>query len=698
MKQIQEAIDSLKRKNGTLNTRFLSEKYIEEFSLKPEAKILLDNGIRNPQDIYDFENSTDDKCPGINGLRCPDLAKRRFINYKNGYVPQCKKCRNWRNQEKAHNKRFDKTNPDHVLKKYNIDVKSIKDSDYRYHSHFIGIIKENLLLNTNGKIEGQRINRNYFDDRGLLEAYNLLIKYNIVNAECLYKYENNDSGLCECGSEKRFIEYGLGYKDNCEECSRSKYNWMKLDYKTVDLELDEVLNYISIESGKYSTSNIKKLSETTINKIVHRTKYLVDASISERLYHIENNLYSVKKCSHCSRDNRSFISSISGYKETCSSKCGYANVDYDKRTLLIRAKLFEHHINKFNAVNEELGEDYTVGLFSREEYINTKYPNINFKHSCGHNYVLGLDYQGSYKCPKCFRSRSNQQYKIFDFINTQISDEVLYDDRKLLNGQELDILVPERKFAIEYNSNNFHSFGINTYTPFNNADDESLKKDNHLNKTEMCEDLGIQLFHIFSSDNQEIWKSMISNKLGLSNKIYARKCIIKEVDNKEAKEFQELNHLQGSVNASIKLGLYYEDELVSLMTFGKARYTKTAEYELIRFCSKLNTSVVGGASKLLKYFERNYSPKSLVSYANRRWSTGNLYNQLGFDLSHVSKPNYFYFQGNDGVLESRVKYQKHKLSKVLENFDPNKTESENMYLNGFRKIYDSGNLVYIKNY
>ena len=262
----------------------------------------------------------------------------------------------------------------------------------------------------------------------------------------------------------------------------------------------------------------------------------------------------------------------------------------------------------------------------------------------------------------------------------------------------MDILVPERKFAIEYNGNSFHSFGINTYTPLNNADEESIKKDNHLNKTEMCEDLGIQLFHIFSSDNQEIWKSMISNKLGLSRKIPGRKTIVKEVPNKEAKEFQEFNHLQGSVNASVKLGLYYNDELVSLMTFGKSRYTKTAEYELIRFCSLRNTTVQGGASKLLKYFERNYSPESIVSYANRRWSTGNLYKQLGFNLSHISKPNYFYFRGNDGALESRVKFQKHKLSKILEKFDCNKTETENMYENDYRKIYDSGNLVFIKNF
>ena len=586
--KIQDAIDTLKRKNGTLNTRFLSEKYIEEFGLRPEAKILLDNGIKNPQDIYDFENSTDDNCPGINGLGCPDLAKRRFIHYKNGYVPHCKRCGNWRNQEKAHNKRFDKSNPQHVLDKYKIDVLKIKDSDPKYHSHFIDIIKENLLLNTNGKIEGQRINQKYFDNRGLLEAYNLLMMYDINDAEGLYRYENNDSGLCECGTPCRFKNYSEGYIKQCEECY-----WR------------------------------------THNKLRH-----VDR-ITER---------------------------------------------FGNTKLL------------------GLDDTYEISGFCRDSYINKEDITLIFNHSCGHTYERDSKYQGAWHCPKCFSVRSKEQYEIFDFINTSINDEVLYDERKTLNGLELDIYVPERKFAIEYDGIAFHSFGKSNYGFLNNASEESLKKDNHLIKTEMCEDLGIQLFHVFCSDNQEIWKSMISNKLGLSRKIPGRKTIVKEVPNKEAQRFQELNHLQGSVNASIKLGLYYNDELVSLMTFGKSRYTKTAEYELIRFCSKLNTTVQGGASKLLKYFERNYSPKSIVSYANRRWSTGNLYKQLGFDLSHISKPNYFYFKINENILESRVKFQKHKLSKILEKFDPSKTETENMYENNYRKIYDSGNLVFVKEF
>ena len=118
----------------------------------------------------------------------------------------------------------------------------------------------------------------------------------------------------------------------------------------------------------------------------------------------------------------------------------------------------------------------------------------------------------------------------------------------------------------------------------------------------------------------------------------------------------------------------------------------------MRFCSRLNVSAVGAAGKLLAYFEKKYSPVSIVSYADRRWSRGKLYNALGFKLDHMSRPDYWYWNRKKGIymLESRVKYQKHKLQDLLPNFNPELSESENMKRAGFMKIYDCGNLVFVK--
>ena len=131
------------------------------------------------------------------------------------------------------------------------------------------------------------------------------------------------------------------------------------------------------------------------------------------------------------------------------------------------------------------------------------------------------------------------------------------------------------------------------------------------------------------------------------------------------------------------------------MSFGKNRFSSEVEWELLRFVSKKYISVVGGASKLFKHFVNNYSNGlGIVSYSDRRYSQGNMYSKLGFKFSHNSQPNYFYFK-NSLHLESRQKYMKHKLSNLLEVFDESLTEVENMKNNGFNRIWDCGNSVWI---
>ena len=220
------------------------------------------------------------------------------------------------------------------------------------------------------------------------------------------------------------------------------------------------------------------------------------------------------------------------------------------------------------------------------------------------------------------------------------------------------------------------------------------------------EEQGYQLFHIQSIHwnnpiKKEIWKSIINNKLFNSYKIYARKLKIIDLSNHKTfvKKFLNENHLQGSCGYKIAYGLCNEkNEVYSIMTFGKSRFDKNIEYELLRFCNLKNTSVIGGANKLLKHFERTIKPRSLISYANRDWSQGNLYETLGFEYSHTSKPNYFYIDMNEKII-NRMSAQKHKLKNLLnENFDENLSERDNMINNGYRIYYDTGNLVYHKNY
>lgn len=292
-------------------------------------------------------------------------------------------------------------------------------------------------------------------------------------------------------------------------------------------------------------------------------------------------------------------------------------------------------------------------------------------------------------CNPIGSSKSGYEIQLIDFITSNISDEILRNNRTTLNNEyELDIYIPKMKLAFEFNGLFWHN---------------ELNKDNnyHLEKTEICEKNEIQLIHIWEDDwryRQDIIKSIILNKIGaIKNKIYARKCVLKEInDNKIVKDFLIKNHLQGNVSSLVKIGLYYEDELVSLMIFGKKRNHLGQKnipnhFELLRFCNKLDINVIGGASKLFKYFIDKYQPKEITTYVDRSYSQGLLYKILGFNFINKTEPNYYYII-ND-IRYNRFNFRKDIL--VKQGFDKSKTVHQIMIERKFYRIYDSGNLKYI---
>lgn len=287
-------------------------------------------------------------------------------------------------------------------------------------------------------------------------------------------------------------------------------------------------------------------------------------------------------------------------------------------------------------------------------------------------------------CPRCAKKESKIE---LDFLQ---NFKGWRKDRAVLKGRELDAYFEDRGFGIEVNGVYWHS------------EAQGKGRDYHLEKTRECEAQGIKLFHFFDLELQnkgEICKSMINNALGDTKRVFARECEVREISAKDAKEFCELNHIQGACIDKVRFGLFASGELISVMTFGKSRYNKAYEWELLRFCSKVGYSVVGGASKLLKAFERVYLPQSLVSYGNRRWcnSVANVYKALGFEYKGDTLPNYFYIV--DGALQNRQNYQRHKLNKIF-NYEFNEvlTENEIMSLYGYERVYDCGNLIYCKEY
>lgn len=331
-------------------------------------------------------------------------------------------------------------------------------------------------------------------------------------------------------------------------------------------------------------------------------------------------------------------------------------------------------------------------------FIEAKKPVTTYSVELGFNYsyLFQLFNRLGYDIP-IFKGKGISISKAETHICQWLDDnKISYIPQYKIGKKKIDIVIPDYNLAIEYNGID-HSYGKHTYSRLNNWLEED--RNIHKNREKLLQENGFRLIQIFENEwlnktKQTIWKSILASNLGLNNKIYGRHCNINLVDTKECTKFLEDNHIQGNCRSSVKLGLYYKEELVSVMTFGIPRISKKYQWELIRFSNKLNTTVIGGASKLFNHFIENYEPKHIVSYCDKRIFNGQLYETLGFTLSHISLPNYFYFN-NSSKLEPRQKYQKHKLNAILPIFDPKLSERENMYNNGYRRIWDCGNKVYV---
>lgn len=281
---------------------------------------------------------------------------------------------------------------------------------------------------------------------------------------------------------------------------------------------------------------------------------------------------------------------------------------------------------------------------------------------------------------------SKEEKHLAKFI-TDFGFEVITNTRDLIHPYEIDIFVPQLNLAIEYNGLPWHS------ELFGNKDSEY-----HLNKTIMCQNKGIKLIHIFSNDfynNKSIVESILRNALGKNeNKIFGRKTKVAEISKKLSASFLRENHLKGTSGCNIAIGLFHNDELVQVTTYGKPRFNKSHSYEVIRSATKINTTVVGGFSKIHDFFTKNYCSigDTILTYADRSISNGGVYEKTGFIFDKFTKPGYCYTKKN--LVYSRYEFQKHKLINI-EGYSKDKTEWEIMKENKYDRFWDCGNSIFI---
>jgi hypothetical protein len=283
--------------------------------------------------------------------------------------------------------------------------------------------------------------------------------------------------------------------------------------------------------------------------------------------------------------------------------------------------------------------------------------------------------------PEGIGRQSNSELEIMKYL---LDNNVRLEKLKKIGSSkmEIDLFLPDYNLAIEFNGLYWHS-------------DKFRDKNYHLNKTKECLKQNINLIHIFEDEwkyKKDIVLSILNNRININGyKIFARNCDVKLISNKICSDFLDSNHIQGKVNCKVNIGLFHKDELVSVMTFSKGRLALNAnkeEWEMVRFCNKLNTTIVGGASKLFKYFLNSYEPTIVNSFSDIRYFDGKLYEKLGFSKISTTKPNYWYITNNKRL--HRFNFTKSKL--IKEGFDPSKTEFEIMAERKILKIYDCGNV------
>ena len=458
----------------------------------------------------------------------------------------------------------------------------------------------------------------------------------------------NDVGLCRvCNSPTKFLGVNKGYSKHCSyKCSNS-------NKETQNKKKESYLNKYGVDNPSKSNEIKQKKRETNIKTCG------VDCNLK---------LESVKDA----------------IKKTCKIKYG---VDYYLQSDEYKHKIWERNYNRIKN-NKFIN---ISPMFMLEEYRGVE---LTYKFKCTVCQSIFDDHLQDGRipiCRVCFPiKQSKAQLELYDYIKIYYGDTLL-STRNIIDEMELDIYIPSKKIAIEYNGIYYHS-----------EISGNRNKTYHINKTEKCEANNITLIQIFEDEflfNKELVYGKINRLLNIKtniNRVYARNCLIKVVEPSIANEFLISNYIQGNDHSLIRLGAFYNEKLVALMTFGKTRVSmggcaQKNVYELYRYCS--NCSVVGGASKIFTHFIRLYNPDKIITYADRRWSTGNLYEKMGLTLISKTKPNYWYTKDHVKRFH-RFGFRKNVLKKRLVNFDNSLTEWQNMQLNGYDRIWDCGSLKY----
>jgi len=537
--------------------------------------------------------------------------------------------------------------------------------------------------------------------------------------EKLYKFVydniNNTCNLSKCKEDVEFLSFIKGYRQFCSHSHASKKEALKEEIECENC--NQVIRKYKSESKKYCSHECY-IEDRSFDKQLQRAREECKEKYGSMGFGVENIENSIRKKMK-KRYGDEYYNNREASKRTKKERHGdenYNNIEKMKETKKEKyGDKFYSNVEQTAKKKKENKYDKLVNsnkfasvspLFESDEYEGIEgYKKYPFEcNKCGEEFEDHL-YSGNVpRCPNCYDGwnyvgGSEAENEVYDYINSIVDCNVIQHDQSLLNGNsEIDIYVPEKNLAIEYDGILWHSeeFG-------------GKARDYHLKKTNACENQNVQLLHVFEDEwklQQDIVKSRLRHILGksLKSRIYGRECDVKEIGNDIARPFLEKTHIQGAGRSKVKFGLFhgkfFNSNLVGVMTFGtpsvaQGHKDSSNVWEMKRFAT--SHPVIGGAGKLFKHFVRSWNPSEIMTYADRRWSTtlSNVYEKIGFDYVSSSNPNYFYFHYSNPLKRyHRFNFRKSVLDDKLEDFDPDLTEWENMQWHGCDRIWDCGHMKY----
>lgn len=484
------------------------------------------------------------------------------------------------------------------------------------------------------------------------------------------------------------------------------YNWLISFYENIDIKEAIYMFYENIETrpicvmcrkpvkfhgykygfAKYCCPTCAQLDNTTRERYINSMKQKYGENYAE---HVVNK----GKKTKLERYGDENYNNLKKMKHTCVEKYGVDNImkldefkEKTKKTCLERygascyfssEKFKSNKTENWNKIRKTCLERYGNENVMQVKEVKDKIIKNNMK-------KYGVEW--SCLLPQVHNSRNKDSIPNITAKNLLDEYNIEYEREFPIKRYVFDFKIGN--ILLEINPYATHN---SNWSPFNKS--QGVKKEYHQNKTNIGKNAGYRVINVWDWDNIELIINSLINKTS----IYGRKCIIKEIDKKTTKEFLNKYHFQGTCKCqTYRYGLFYNDELVQIMTFGKPRYNNKYDYELLRLCTKFGYNIIGGAEKLFKYFIKQHNPISIISYCDESKFNGNVYKKLNFTCKTIPSPSKHWFNPklNMHITDNFLR-QKGYDNIFGTNYGKGTSNRELMLQNKFVEIYDAGQSTWI---